>query len=52
MAFIYLALVALGLAAGAVHPLAGALAILEASVYLPFVAALGTAFSLSSKSSL
>jgi len=49
---IYLAFVALGLAAGAVHPLAGALVLFESSIFLAFFAALGTAFSLSSKSSV
>ena len=42
LGLIYLAFVALGLAAGAVHPLAGVLVLLELSIFLPFVAALGT----------
>jgi ABC-type transport system involved in multi-copper enzyme maturation permease subunit len=48
----YLAFVGLGLAAGAVHPLAGLLVLVELSIFVAFAAALGTAFSLSSKSSV
>jgi len=48
---IYLAVVLLGVAAGAVHPLAGVLVVLEAAIFLVFAAALGTRFSLASKSS-
>jgi ABC-type transport system involved in multi-copper enzyme maturation permease subunit len=48
---IYLACVLLGVAAGAVHPLAGVLVVLEAAIFLVFAAALGTRFSLASRSS-
>jgi ABC-type transport system involved in multi-copper enzyme maturation permease subunit len=48
---IYLAFVAIGVAAGAVHPLAGVLVVLEAAIFLVFAAALGTRFSLASNSS-
>jgi len=52
LGLIYLAFLVLGLAAGAVHPMAAVLVLLELSIYLTFFAALGTAFSLSSKSSV
>jgi ABC-type transport system involved in multi-copper enzyme maturation permease subunit len=52
LGLIYFAFVALGLAAGAVHPSAAVLALLELSVFLPFITVLGTSFSLSSKSSV
>jgi ABC-type transport system involved in multi-copper enzyme maturation permease subunit len=51
LASIYLAFVLLGVAAGAVHPLAGALVVLEAAIFIVFAAVLGTRFSLASKSS-
>ncbi len=43
--------VLLGVAAGAVHSLAGVLVVLEAAIFLVFAAALGTRFSLASRSS-
>jgi ABC-type transport system involved in multi-copper enzyme maturation permease subunit len=49
---IYLGAVILGVAAGAVHPVAGVLVLVELPIFLTFAAALGTAFSLSSKSSV
>jgi ABC-type transport system involved in multi-copper enzyme maturation permease subunit len=52
LGLLYLAFVVLALAAGAVHPLAGVLVVVEVLIYLAFAAALGTAFSLSSKSSV
>jgi ABC-type transport system involved in multi-copper enzyme maturation permease subunit len=52
LGWIYLAFVALGLAAGAIHPSAGVFVLLELPIFLAFAAVLGTAFSLSSKSSV
>ncbi len=47
---IYLAFLLLGVVAGALHPLAGVLVVLEVGVFLTFAATLGTRFSLASKS--
>ncbi len=48
----YLVLLALGVAAGAIHPLGGILSVVQFVVFLGFVAGLGTYFSLRSRSSV
>jgi ABC-type transport system involved in multi-copper enzyme maturation permease subunit len=50
--YLYLLLLALGLAAGAIHPIAGAFALLQIAVCLAVAAGLGMAFSLVCNTSL
>jgi len=48
----YLLLLALGVAAGAIHPLGGMLSLVQMTVFLGFAAGVGTYFSLRSRSSV
>ncbi len=52
LGLIYLVLLTVGVAAGAIHPLGGFLSVVQIVVFLGFVAGLGTWMSLRSKSSV
>jgi ABC-type transport system involved in multi-copper enzyme maturation permease subunit len=52
LGFLYIVFMALGLAAGAIHPLGGILGLVQVTVFLGFVAGLGMYFSLVCESSV